>query len=141
MEENNKVIITVQTTINAPIEKVWKCWTSPEDIVIWNTASEDWHSPHAENDLRVGGNFNYRMESKDRSMGFDFFGVYNKVITHKLIEYTLGDGRKATVIFKETNNKVEVIEDFEAENENSYELQKIGWQTILNNFRKHTETK
>ena len=141
MDNNSKVIITVQTTINAPLEKVWSCWTNPEDIIKWNSASEDWHSPRAENDLRIGGNFNYRMEAKDRSMGFDFYGVYNNVINHKLIEYTMGDGRKAKVVFKEDNNKVEVVEIFEAEHENTFELQKIGWQSILNSFRRHTEAK
>lgn len=141
MDDNSKVIITVQTTINAPLDKVWNCWTNPEDIIKWNNASEDWHTPRAENDLRAGGNFNYRMEAKDRSMGFDFYGVYDNVIHHKLIEYTMGDGRKAKVVFKEDNNKVEVVEIFEAENENSFELQKIGWQSILNSFRKYTEVK
>lgn len=141
MDDNSKVIITVQTTINAPLEKVWNCWTNPEDIIKWNTASDDWHTPRAENDLRAGGSFNYRMEAKDRSMGFDFYGVYDNVVNHKLIEYTLGDGRKVKVVFKEENNRVEVVEIFEAENENSFELQKIGWQSILNNFRRHTEAK
>lgn len=141
MDDNSKVIITVQTTINAPLEKVWNCWTNPEDIIKWNTASDDWHTPRAENNLRAGGSFNYRMEAKDRSMGFDFYGVYDNVVNHKLIEYTLGDGRKVKVVFKEENNRVEVVEIFEAENENSFELQKIGWQSILNNFRRHTEAK
>ena len=141
MKTNNKTIISVQTIVNAPIEKVWNCWTNPEDIVKWNYASEDWHSPHAKNDVRINGNFNYRMEAKDGSMGFDFYGVYDHIIIQKQIEYTMGDGRKAKIIFKETNNKVEIIENFEAENENSIELQKSGWQAILNNFKKHTEGK
>jgi uncharacterized protein YndB with AHSA1/START domain len=140
METIEKTVITVQATIKARMSKVWKCWTSPEDIVKWNNASDDWHTPKAENDLRTGGKFNSRMEAKDGSMGFDFWGVYDKVILNKRIEYTMGDGRKVKVIFNELDsNKTEVIESFEAESENSVVLQQAGWQSILNNFKNYTE--
>ena len=139
MESLEKAIITVQTIVNAPIEVVWKIWTTPEDIIKWNSASDDWHTPRAENDLKDGGVFNYRMEAKDGSMGFDFEGVYEKVIVNKQINYILGDGRKVNIIFSSADNKTHVIEDFEAESINSIELQRNGWQAILNNFKKHVE--
>ena len=137
MESLEKAIITVQTIVNAPIEVVWKIWTTPEDIIKWNSASDDWHTPRAENDLKDGGVFNYRMEAKDGSMGFDFEGVYEKVIVNKQINYILGDGRKVNVIFSSTDDKTHIIEAFEAESINSVELQRNGWQAILNNFKKH----
>jgi uncharacterized protein YndB with AHSA1/START domain len=136
METKKKTVITVQSKINAPMEKVWKLWTTPEDIVNWNYASDDWQSPRAENDLRAGGTFNYRMESKDGSQGFDFGGVYKKVKTHELIVYEIGDGRKVRIDFKGSGNKTEIVETFEAENVYSIEQQQGGWQSILNNFKK-----
>lgn len=139
METSNKTIITVEATVNAPIEKVWKFWTSPEHITKWNNASDDWHTPYAESDLRVGGKFSSRMEAKDGSFGFDFWGVYDIVITNERIEYTLGDDRKVKIVFTDKGNATQVIESFEAENENSIEMQKGGWQAILDNFRKYTE--
>lgn len=139
METSNKTIITVEATVNAPVEKVWKFWTSPEHITKWNNASDDWHTPYAENDLRVGGKFTSRMEAKDGSFGFDFWGVYDVVVTNERIEYTLGDDRKVKIVFTDKGNATQVIESFEAENENSIELQKGGWQAILDNFRKYTE--
>jgi uncharacterized protein YndB with AHSA1/START domain len=139
METKVATQITIQATIQAPIDKVWKCWTTPEDIVKWNNASDDWHSPKSENDLRVGGRFNTRMEAKDGSMGFDFSGVYDKVSVNELIEYTLDDNRKVNVKFTPLENKTEVSETFEAESENSIELQHDGWQSILNNFKKYVE--
>ena len=139
MESNQKTLISVQTKIDAPIDIVWKCWTSPEDIVHWNFASSDWHTPKAENDLRVGGNFNYRMEAKDGSFGFDFWGIYDEVDPNKLIEFTLGDGRKVEVAFNMTNNKTEVTETFEAEESNPVDMQRNGWQSILDNFKNYTE--
>lgn len=139
MEPTDKTIISVQVTINAPIETVWKHWTSPEDITKWNNASEDWHTPRAENDLRPGGHFLYRMESKDGSSGFDFGGVYDRISTNDIIEYTIGDGRKVKIVFTGNGNETSVVESFETENTNSLELQRNGWQAILNNFKKYTE--
>lgn len=141
MESTEKTTITVQAKINAPIEKVWKCWTTPNDIVKWNYAADEWHSPQAENDLRLGGRFRFRMEAKDGSMGFDFSGFYNKVILLKQIDYTLDDEREVTIIFSSAEGKTEIIETFEAEDTNPLELQRFGWQSIMNNFKKYTENK
>ncbi len=140
METTNKTTITVQSIVKAPVEKVWKCWTSPEHITQWNNASEDWHTPRAENDLRAGGKFLSRMEAKDGSFGFDFGGEYNEVKTNELIEYTLGDGRKVIINFTGNGNETNVAETFEAENTHSIELQRTGWQSILDNFKKHVES-
>lgn len=133
-------MITVRAIINAPVEKVWEKWTNPNDIIKWNNASDDWHTPRAENDLRVGGKFVSRMEAKDGSTGFDFNGVYDTVKPLELIEYKMEGGRKVTVSFISDGEKTEVIEMFEPENENSLELQKNGWQAILDNFKKYVET-
>ncbi len=135
-----KTSITVETTVNAPVEKVWKLWTLPEHITKWCNASEDWHAPKAENDLRVGGKFLTRMEAKDGSFGFDFTGIYDEVVTHKLISYKLEDGRKVSIRFTSNGNTTIVTEEFEPENENPLEMQKGGWQAILNNFKKYAET-
>lgn len=132
--------ITVQATISAPVEKVWKFYTTPEYIMQWNNASDDWHTPKAENDLRVGGKFVSRMEAKDGSMGFDFWGIYDEVKTNELIEYTMGDGRKAKVTFTANEKQTTVVVTFETEDENSRELQQGGWQAILDNFKKITES-
>lgn len=132
-------VITVQAVINAPVIKVWECWTGPEHIIHWNSASNDWHTTKAENDLRVGGKFMSRMEARDGSVGFDFGGEYTKVEKFKWIESTLGDGRKLRVHFESVGNGTRVTESFEAEQENSVELQQTGWQSILNNFRKYAE--
>ena len=140
METQNKTIITVENTINAPVEKVWLLWTGPEHITRWNNASNDWHTTRAENDLRVGGKFISRMETKDGSMGFDFGGVYDKVKTNELIEYTMDDGRKASIIFEAKGDETKIIETFEAETENPVEMQRSGWQHILDNFKNYTET-
>lgn len=131
--------ITVTALIDASIETVWRYWTSPEHIVNWNNASDDWYTPKAENDLRTGGKFLSRMEAKDGSFGFDFEGIYDLVETHQTIEYTLPDGRKVAIQFLEKGNQTEVIETFDPENENPPELQQQGWQMILNNFKKYTE--
>jgi uncharacterized protein YndB with AHSA1/START domain len=139
MDHKTIIVLTVQTIINAPVEKVWNCWTNPNDIVKWNFALETWHTPKAENDLREGGSFNYRMEAKDGSMGFDFYGVYDRIVVNELIDLTLGDGRTVKIIFKNNNNNTEIVEIFEAENINSGEQQRIGWQAILDNFKKHVE--
>ena len=139
METLNKTLITVENTINAPIEKVWEYWTKPEHITKWNNASVDWHTLRAENDLRVGGSFVARMEARDGGMGFDFGGVYDDVRNNEYIEYTIGDGRKVKVIFSGNGNTTKVTESFEAEDTNSIEMQKRGWQAILDNFKKYTE--
>jgi uncharacterized protein YndB with AHSA1/START domain len=140
MAANNRTHITIKTSINAPVQKVWKLWTDPEHIIKWNNASADWHTPRAENDLRVGGKFLSRMEARDGSMGFDFAGIYERVEPLKNIAYVLGDGRKVEVTFTENNGITEVSESFEAEDMNSIELQQAGWQSILDNFRKYTES-
>jgi uncharacterized protein YndB with AHSA1/START domain len=119
---------------------VRNCWTAPEHITKWNFASDDLHSPKAENDLRVGGKYSARMEAKDGSMGFDFGGVYDDVKENELIEYTLGDDRKVVVRFTPIGNETKVVETFDAELSNSIELQKGGWQAILVNFRKYVES-
>src|ERR1041384_4069849 len=131
MEKEAKKVLTVQNTINAPIEKVWKYWSEPDHITKWNHASDDWHSPRAQNDLRDGGKFLARMEAKDGSMGFDFGGVYDKVKKHEQISYTMGDGRKVDVKFTSHGNETKVVESFEAENTHSIEMQQGGWQAIL----------
>ncbi len=132
--------ITVETAIQAPIEKVWKCWSEPECLIQWNNASDDWHTPKATNDLRTGGTFTARMEAKDGSAGFDFGGTYTKVLPNELIEYEMGDGRKVSVTFVPLGNKTLVNETFDAESENSVEMQRRGWQSILDNFKKHAES-
>ena len=139
MNKHNNKTITIETTINAPVEKVWKCWSTPEDIMKWNNASPDWHTPSAKNDLRQGGKFIARMEARDGSMGFDFGGTYSEVILHKHISFTLEDNRKVTVIFSSLANSTRVVESFEAESTNSEELQRTGWQSILDNFKKYVE--
>lgn len=139
METVNKTVITVEALINTPVEKVWKFWTSPGHITHWNNASDDWHTPYAENDLRVGGQFLSRMEAKDGSFGFDFGGVYDAVKENEYIEYTIGDGRKVKVEFNSEENTTRVTETFEAESLHSVEMQRAGWQAILDNFKKYTE--
>lgn len=140
MNATEKTTITIEASINAPVANVWKFWTTPKDIMTWNSASEDWHTTKAENDLRVGGSFSSRMEAKDGSFGFDFGGVYDVVETNKHIAYTLGDGRKVDIRFESNGNTTQVTERFDAETENSVEMQKAGWQAILDNFKKYAET-
>lgn len=139
METANRTKITVESIIKAPVEKVWDYWTSPEHIKKWNSASDDWHTPFSENDLRVGGKFTSRMEARDGSFGFDFGGVYDEVIQNKRIAYTLGDDRKVVVNFSSTGNETKVVETFEAEDTHSIEMQQGGWQAILDNFKRYTE--
>ncbi len=138
MESKKKV--TVETVVNAPLVRVWACWTEPDHITQWNAASDDWHSPVATNDLRVGGTFSYRMEARDQSFGFDFGGTYTEVTPHTHIAYTLGDERIVDITFTETPEGVNVTETFDTEDENSAELQRTGWQAILNRFKQHTES-
>src|SRR6476620_306779 len=140
METAQKTTITIQANINAPVEKVWKLWTSPEHITKWNNASDDWHTPRAENDLRVGGRFSARMEAKDGSMGFDFGGTYTDVVENQLIAYSLDDGRTVRIAFSEDGNTTHIVETFEAESTNPIEMQQGGWQAILDNFKSYTES-
>ena len=132
--------VTIETTVKAPIDKVWSAWTSPEDIKQWNAASDDWHTTQSSVDLREGGAFSSRMEAKDGSFGFDFAGIYTKVVTNELLEFTFGD-RAAKVEFLNGENGVLVRETFDAETEHPIEMQRQGWQAILNNFAKHVESK
>lgn len=128
--------ITVETTIDAPLEKVWKAWITPEDIMQWNAASDDWHTTASTVDLRVGGAFSSRMEAKDGSFGFDFAGTYTQVEPHRLIESSFGD-RTLVVEFIPTENGVTVRESFDAEDTHSVEQQREGWQAILDRFARH----
>lgn len=139
METLEKTSVTIDTTINAPIEKVWELWNNPVHIVHWNNASDDWHSPWAENDLREGGSFRCRMESKDGSQGFDFTGKYIRVEPEKHLEYMIEDGRKVKVDFFTELGRTKVVETFETENTHPADLQREGWQSILDNFRKYAE--
>lgn len=132
--------IKIESTVNAPITKVWTYWTSPAHIVAWNHASDDWHTTRAENDLQVGGKFLSRMEAKDGSFGFDFEGVYSEVILSEKISYGLADGRQVTTIFRSNGESTTLTTVFDAETQNTIELQQGGWQAILNNFKKHVET-
>ncbi|WP_160691008.1 SRPBCC family protein [Clostridium sp. C2-6-12] len=136
---SEKRSITIKTIVNSPVEKVWKCWTEPKHIKKWNNASEDWHTTISENDLKVGGKFLSRMEAKDGSMGFDFWGIYDALILYDTIAYTLGDGRKVKIVFGCHKNETEVTQTFEAESENSLEMQQAGWQSILDNFKRYVE--
>ncbi|RYY64416.1 MAG: polyketide cyclase [Chitinophagaceae bacterium] len=139
--ENKATVITVQTTVNVPLAKAWEYWSGPEHIIKWNSASEDWHTPKAENDLRTGGKFFSRMEAKDGSFGFDFEGVYDLVRVHEYIAYHMADGRQVQIFFTEESDKTTVIEKFDAETQNPIEMQQTGWQAIMDNFKKYVESK
>ncbi|MFD0681957.1 MULTISPECIES: SRPBCC family protein [unclassified Paenibacillus] len=139
METGNKTI-TVETTVHKSVGEVWKYWTEPQHITKWCYASNDWHAPNAENDLKEGGRFLTRMEAKDGSFGFDFGGVYDEVRINEYISYTIADGRKVAITFISQENNTKVIETFEAETINSIEMQKAGFQAILDNFKKYSET-
>ena len=139
---NEKKTITVRAVINAPVEQVWKLYTEPEHVMKWNNSSNDWHTPRAENDLKVGGKFLYRMEAKDGSSGFDFDGTYEQVKTNELIVYSISDGRKVEAIFTKNDNARTILATtFEPESTYSIEMQRDGWQAILNNFKKYVETR
>jgi uncharacterized protein YndB with AHSA1/START domain len=140
MDKKANKSITVETTVNAPVEKAWQCWTEPEHITKWNFASDDWESPAGENDLRTGGKFKARMQAKDGSAGFDFGGTYTNVKTNEVIEYDMDDNRHVKVEFTPVDGGTKVTETFDMENTHSEELQRNGWQAILNNFKKHTES-
>jgi uncharacterized protein YndB with AHSA1/START domain len=142
---SQKQIVIIETIVNAPVEKVWSSFTEPKHITQWNNASSDWHTPRAENDLRVGGRFLSRMEARDGSAGFDFTGTYTEVVPHKLIAYTMDgdDARKVRITFEpahtEAGDGIRLTESFETETENSVDLQRSGWLSILDSFKKYTE--
>lgn len=140
MEIGNNKTITIETTVLTPVGEAWKDWTDPQRITKWCFASDDWHAPNAENDLRVGGRLLTRMEARDGSFGFDMVGIYDEVRLNEFISYTMEDGRKVTITFIGQENETKVIETFEAETTNSIEMQQAGWQAILDNFRKYSET-
>ncbi len=131
--------ITVETTVKAPLEIVWQSWTDPVHVTKWCAASADWHVPSAENDLRVDGRFKTRMEARDGSAGFDFGGTYTLVEEHARIEYVMADGRTVQIAFAPVDGGVLVAETFDTENENPADMQRTGWQAILDNFRTYTE--
>lgn len=131
--------ITVEAVINKNRSELWTLWTKPEHITKWNQASDDWHSPRAENNLTVGGRFLTRMEAKDGSAGFDFGGRYDEIVKHKKIRYTMDDGRQVENLFVEDGGKTKIVVTFDAENENPLDMQKAGWQSILNSFKHYAE--
>lgn len=134
--------IKIVATVNKPVANVWDSFVNPSHIQGWNFATDEWTCPKAENDLQQGGKFNYRMEAKDGSMGFDFAGAYNFIVPFEKIEYTLDDGRKVDVLFKKIDDSTtEVVQIFEPDQQNSQEIQEQGWQAILNQFKKYTESK
>lgn len=137
--ESSVITVTIETTVNATMAKVWDFWTGPEHIMKWNSASEDWHTTKAENDLRVGGAFSSRMEAKDGSFGFDFGGTYDEVVMHETIAYTLGDGRKVNITFEQNGDAVHIVETFDAETQNPVEMQRTGWQAIMDCFKRYAE--
>lgn len=139
METTSQNAITVETTINAPIEKVWDYWTNPERITQWAFASDDWHAPYADNDLRTGGKFKTTMAAKDGSFSFDFGGIYSEVEEHRVIAYAMEDGRKVSILFEANGDTTKVTETFDPESTNPIEMQRGGWQAILDNFKKYTE--
>ena len=131
--------IQVETTVAAPLARVWDCWTDPAHIVHWNFASADWHCPKASNDLRAGGTFSYTMASRDGAMSFDFGGVYEEVAEHQKITYALADGRRVEVAFAAGADGTRVMEIFDPENVHPADMQRAGWQAILDNFRRYVE--
>ena len=140
METGKKTLITVEVIIHAPVEKVWRNWTEPGHITGWYNASDDWHTPFAENDLREGGRFRTTMAARDGSMSFDFEGTYTRVREKEAIDYTIVDGRKVSLLFMKLTEGIQLIESFETETLNPAEMQRAGWQAILDNFKKYTET-
>ena len=132
--------VRIETTVSADTKKVWDCWNNPEHITKWNFAADDWHCPKAENDLTAGGKLKSRMEAKDGSFGFDFEATYDEIIGQKKISYTIADGRKVTTDFENLDGKTKIITVFDAEKQNPVEMQRSGWQAILNNFKKYVES-
>jgi uncharacterized protein YndB with AHSA1/START domain len=140
METISNTAITIEATVNAPIEKIWKYWTEPKHIKGWAFASDDWHVPNAENDVRVDGRFTTTMAAKDGSFRFDFGGVYTRVKENKSMEYTIDDGRKVKIEFSAEGGSTRVVETFDPESENPIEMQRGGWQAILDSFKRYTES-
>lgn len=140
IQKSNKPTVTVETRVNQSVQMVWELWTTPEDVMNWNFASPEWHCPVAENDLKPGGRFKYRMEAKDGSMGFDFAGRFTQVVPGDMLEFVLDDGRKVSIQFTANEGTTTLVETFEAEDQNSIELQRQGWQAILNNFKQYAES-
>jgi uncharacterized protein YndB with AHSA1/START domain len=140
METTEKILITVDTTVNLPVKKVWELWTDPKHIVRWNFANDDWFCPEAENELWSGGKFRYRMEAKDGSSGFDFMGTYVNVDNYKKIDYILDDGRSVYISFQDKGDETIITQRFEAEKVHNIDLQQEGWQAIMNNFKAHAES-
>jgi uncharacterized protein YndB with AHSA1/START domain len=132
------ISITVETEINAPIEKVWACWNNPEDIAQWNNMSDEWHTPKVENDVRAGGRFLFVMGLKDGSFSFEFKGTYNEVETYRLITYTLDDGRRSTITFA-GNIPVKLTETFEPETTNPVDMQRDFCQAVIDGFKRYVE--
>lgn len=132
-------VISIQATVNLPVTKIWDLWVTPEHIMNWNNASDDWHTPKVINELREGGKFNYRMEARDGNVGFDFEGTYDLIIPNDKIEYTIVDGRKVIIDFTSQEHQTHILETFEAETIHDRELQQQGWQAILDNFKKYAE--
>ncbi len=139
MEQKERISITVETTVPVSPKLAWEYWTQPKHITQWNQASEDWHTPRAENDLRIGGKYSSRMESRDGKFGFDFWGIYDEVEPFSLLSSTLGDERKVRVAFEPVAEGTKITETFEAEGENTIELQRQGWQAIIDSFRRYVE--
>lgn len=139
MQPSNKTAVTVEATIKAPVAKVWKFWNEPAHITQWCAASDDWHAPRAEADLRPGGKFSTTMAAKDGSFSFDFGGEFTRVAENEQLEYTMGDGRQVAVSFITQGDETKVVETFETEDMNPVDMQREGWQAILNNFKKYTE--
>lgn len=139
MNTTTSTRITVSTRVAKPLDQVWNYWTGAEHVINWNAASDDWCCPHAENDLRIGGKFLCRMEARDGSMGFDFIGTYTQVVAHARIAYTMEDGRTCEVLFAADGNGTRITETFDAEVENTVELQRGGWQAILDKFKAYAE--
>ncbi len=138
---SEKTSITIETTIHAPVEKVWELWIEPTHITKWCYAQDDWEAPYAENDVCVGGRFKTTMSAKDKSVSFDFTGIYTKVQSHEVMEYDIDDGRHVKIQFASLPDGVKVTETFDAEEINSVDLQRTGWQAILDNFKKYVEAK
>lgn len=131
--------VTANTTVQKDVSQVWEIWTTPDHIVNWNFASPEWHCPKAEHDLKVGGKLKYHMAAKDGSMAFDYIATFTKIIPNELIEYVLEDQRKVTIQFTTQDNSTVVTEVFEIEDHNTMEQQRMGWQAILDNFKKYVE--
>lgn len=134
-----KTKITVEVLVDAPIAKAWDWWTTPDHVTKWNAASDDWHTPRAVNDLKVGGSFSYRMEARNKSAGFDYGGTYSIVVPREHLHFVLGDGRHVDIRFLPEGTRVRIVEEFETETTNTPERQRTGWQAILDSFKRYVE--